>query len=174
MKKLAKFFLLFLAICLSWQISAFAEDASEREFSQFFVKLPQGWDGDEQSGFISDNPGEYALTLGKKDEAGDSFIAQVTIYLLPNKPGATAEAAAKTLTEAQEDATEPVKEGVFWVFNGEPRSRAVKGVAKTMVNADKEQLLIIIAQDPLGQGADQLISSLRGKTPEAKKMLGGN
>lgn len=171
MKKSARLCLFFLFAFLPVSLAAQAAD-SERSFSQFIVTLPPGWDGDEQSGFVSDDSEEYALTLGKKDAEGDSFVAQVTIYLLPNKPGADAKSAAEKLTEAQGDATKPVKEGNFWVFSGEPRSRAVKGMAKTLVNADKDDLLIIIAQDPQHQGAEQILASLKGNTPKAKKMLG--
>lgn len=141
-------------------------------FSQFTMDLPPKWDGAEQIGFISDNPEEYALTLGRKDEEGDRFEAQVTIYLLPNKPKASAEKAAQTLAEAQGDATEPIQEDNFWVFEGEPRTNTIKGRGITMVNADAEDLLIIIAQDPLNLGAKGIISSLKATTPRAKKLLG--
>lgn len=146
--------------------------AAETEFGQFAVDLPPGWDGEEQRGFVSDNDKEYALTLGRKDDAGDNFLSQVTIFLLPNKPGADARAAARTLAESQGNASEPEQDGVFWRFTGEPRSRTIKGMGTTMVNADQDYLLIIIAQDEHNLGAGAIISSLRGLSPEAKKLLG--
>lgn len=152
--------------------SAQAQESRTVQFSRFSVELPAGWDGDEQTGFISDNPEEYSLTLGHKDQSGDNFISQVTIYLLPNKPGVNAREAAKKLTEAQGDSTEPVQDGIFWSFRGEPRSRTIKGMATTFVNADPDTLLIIIAQDPENMGAEALIDSLRGLTPKAKQLLG--
>lgn len=141
-------------------------------FSQFSADLPPDWSGDEQIGFISDNPAEYALTLGIKDGAKENFAAQVSIYLLPNKPKASSEEAARTLTKAQGEPTEPIKAGNFWVFEGEPRSNTIKGRGITMVNADPETLLIIIAQDPHSLGAQKIIDSLQGRTPLAKHMLG--
>lgn len=160
-----------LLLCLACPALAQME-SQRREFSQFSVELPPGWDGDEQTGFISDNPEEYLLTLGRKDEKGDSFIAQVSIYLLPNKPGATPEAAARRLAEAQGDASEPVKNGNFWQFTGEPRSRTIRGMATTMVNTVQERMLIIIAQDSQGLGAARIVDSLAGMTPQAREMLG--
>lgn len=141
-------------------------------FSEFSAELPEEWDGDEQTGFVSDNPAEYSLTLGRKDESGDNFAAQITIYLLPNKPGVSAREAAMRLTESQGDATEPKQQGNFWVFTGEPRSRTVKGQATTMVNATPDDLLIIIAQDTRNMGAADIIESLRGLTPRARAILG--
>lgn len=161
-----------LAACCCRAFGAPANEAETREFSQFSVQLPAGWDGDEQTGFISDNPEEYQLTLGKKDEEGERFLAQVSIFLLPNKPGANARDAASTLAEAQGESTEPVKEGNFWTFTGEPRSRTVKGMAKTLVSTTPENLLIIIAQDPLQLGSDTILKSLKGMTPRAKTLLG--
>lgn len=146
--------------------------AAETEFGQFAVSLPPGWDGEEQRGFVSDDNMEYVLTLGRKDEAGDNFLAQVTIFLLPNKPGADAHGAARTLAESQGNASEPEQMGNFWQFTGEPRSRTVKGMGTTMVNADPDYLLIIIAQDSQNLGADEIITSLRGLTPEARRLLG--
>lgn len=147
-------------------------NAGQKIFSQFSVDLPEGWDGDEQTGFISDNPDEYLLTLGKKDDKGDNFIAQVTIYLLPNKPGVDTATAAARLAEAQGEPTEPVAEGDFMIFKGEPRTRAMKGQAITRVRATPEKLLIIVAQDPLNEGSNQIIASLKGETAIAKEMLG--
>lgn len=160
--------LLLLLLCL-FPLHA---HAGEAQFSQFSMLLPEGWDGEEQTGFISDNPEEYTLTLGKKDAAGDKFLAQLTIYLLPNKPGTNAETAAKTLAEAQVDTTPPRQNGNFWQFTGEPRTRTIRGMATTMVNATPENLLIIIAQDPEQLGSEQILSTLKGETDRARKLLG--
>lgn len=164
---------IFLIICASLFLATgapLADESGRREFSQFSVILPAGWDGDEQSGFISDNPEEYLLTLGRTRD--DNFVAQVSIFLLPNKPGASAEKAARQLAEAQGDASEPAKKDNFWIFTGEPRTKAMKGIATTMVNATPEHLLIIIAQDPENLGSQELLQSLRGQTPLATSLLG--
>lgn len=147
-----------------------AEGGELTAFTHFSLVLPPQWSGEEQRGFISDNPGEYVLTLGRR--AGDEFLAQVSIYLLPNKPGATAGAAARILTQSQGEATEPVQEGDFWVFWEQPRTNVVKGRPRTMVNADSQNLLIIIAQDEGNLGASEIIRSLRGRTGEARRLLG--
>lgn len=143
-----------------------------KEFGQFAVDLPPGWDGDEQTGFISDNPEEYMLILGRKDADMDKFTAQISIYLLPNKPGKNAEQSAQILAESQGEATEPAQRGNFWQFEGEPRGNVLKGRALTMVNANKERLLIIIAQDPERGEAAEIVASLRGSTPKARELLG--
>lgn len=171
MRALTSIFLVFSLLMPALADNCKAE-SSRKIFKNFSVELPEGWDGDEQSGFISDDSGEYLLVLGKKDEEGDNFIAQVSVYLLPNKPGADSETAAKKLAEAQGDASEPVKKDNFMVFTGEPRTRAMKGKATTMVNATPERLLIIIAQDPQNKGSRQIIESLKGETEQAKAMLG--
>lgn len=164
--------LMFIGIFFFYGLAEAENDAKEREFTHFSVLLPSGWDGEEQTAFISDNPEEYLLVLGKKDNEGEKFLAQVSIYLLPNKPGASAEEAARTLAQAQADASEPEKEGQMWTFTGEPRSNMVKGMAKTLVNTDKEKMLIIIAQDPEKLGADSILASLHGLSGKARELLG--
>lgn len=164
-------------ILATFSISAgFAPDcvsqAGQRIFKHFSVTLPSGWDGDEQSGFISDNQDEYQLTLGRKDESGDSFVAQVSIFLLPNKPQADSKKAAEILAEAQADSSMPTQEGDFFVFTGEPRTRALKGKATTMVRTTPEAMLIIIAQDPENLGAAEIIKSLKAETDMARNILG--
>jgi len=169
LRKVFAFFALFTLLA----VAAFAvEPTRHAAFTHFAVDLPPEWDGDEQTGFISDSSDEYVLTLGRKDGKGDKFLAQVSIYLLPNKPGATAEAAARTLAEAQGYASEPVKSGNFWQFTGEPRSRTIRGMATTMVNTTPERMLIIIAHDPQNLGAARIVESLSGVTPQAREMLG--
>lgn len=159
-------------VALCFLFLAMPAQARQTQFGQFAVDLPEGWEGEEQTGFISDNPEEYMLTLGLKDAGGDKFVAQISIYLLPNKPGKNAEQAARTLAEAQGEPTEPEQRGNFWQFAGEPRSNMLKGRAVTMVNANKERLLIIIAQDPQGAGAEKIVTSLKGLTPRAQALLG--
>lgn len=144
----------------------------ERDFAQFGLILPDQWDGDEQTGFVSNNPDEYQLTLGRKDESGDSFLARVSIFILPNKNGVDSREAARRLAEAQGGSSEPGQEGKLWIFTGEPRSQALKGIATTMVNATPEKMLIIIAQDPQNLGSDRILESLHGLTPQAKELLG--
>lgn len=147
-----------------------AQEMEKRGFRHFTVELPEGWQGEEQSGFVGNDPDTWLLTLAKK--AGDSFIAQVSIYLLPNKPGVTTAEAAARLAEAQGDPTTPAADGNFMIFEGEPRTRAVKGRATTRVCATPAHLLIVIAQDPQRLGSEQIIESLKGETDEAKAMLG--
>lgn len=167
-----KIFLL-AALVLFWAPLAMAATETRHvEFAHFAVDLPAEWDGDEQTGFISDKPDEYALTLGRKDEKGDNFVAQISIYLLPNKPGANSRDAARKLAEAQGEATEPVQNGNMWQFTGEPRSNTVKGMATTMVNTTPERMLIIIAQDPQNLGSEDIVKSLTGVSPQAREMLG--
>lgn len=149
-------------------------DAAERGFSRLAARLPPGWDGEERSGFSSGNPEEYMLILGMRDEAQERFVAQVSIYLLPNAPGADAETFARRMAGLQADASEPRAEGRFQVFEGEPRQSgpAPKGRATSMVSATPGHLLIIIVQDPEARGADAVVQSLRGLTPETRELLG--
>lgn len=143
-----------------------------RSFSRFELLLPPGWDGDEQSGFISDNRDEYMINVARKALDEDRYLAQVSIYILPNTSGNNSEQAASVLAEAQADSTSPVQEGIFWVFEGEPRSNIVHGRAKTLVRALPDKMLIIIAQDDKGQDAATIISSLKALTPDARELLG--
>lgn len=162
-----------LAVCLFlFSPPALAENGERAVFKRFSLVLPPGWEGEEQTGFISDDPEEYLLVIGKKDEEGERFLAQASIYLLPNKPEASPESAAQKLAEAQSDASAPVKEGALWTFTGEPRSNIVKGKAKTLVNASKDKLLIIIVQDPENLGGEAVLASLSGESPEARELLG--
>lgn len=153
-------------------LSAAENAPQKRDFAHFSVILPPGWDGDEQIGFISDDKEEYMLAMTKKDADGDKIEAQVSVFLLPNKPGKNARESALALTEAQGDSTEPIQEGNFWIFRGEPRGNAVKGKAITRVNANAEKLLIIISQDPNEKEAAEIFQSLAGLSPEAREMLG--
>lgn len=148
------------------------DGGARRTFAHFNVNLPPGWDGDEQKGFISDNPDEYLLTLGKKDTEGDRFVAQVSIFLLPNKPGVNGEEAASRLAAEQGNSTKPVQEGPFWVFEGEPRSRTISGRGVTRVATNPQWMLIIIAQDPAGEDAAEIIRSLAPTSEIGRQLLG--
>ncbi|MBO4369419.1 MAG: hypothetical protein J5803_04905, partial [Desulfovibrio sp.] len=75
--------------------------ASERTFSEFSITLPEGWDGQERSGFISQNRDEYMLVLGKKDPKEEHYLAHISLFLLPNKPGKDAHESAKVLAAQQ-------------------------------------------------------------------------
>lgn len=155
--------------------AATAADAaapSERHFSRFAASLPPGWDGEERSGFSSGDREEYMLILGVQDAAGERFLAQVSVFALPNAKGSSAEDFARQMAELQGDATPPRREGRFQVFSGEPRTQALRGRATTMVTATPERLLIIIVQDPEGLGGEQVAASLRGLTPEMRDLLG--
>lgn len=149
--------------------ASFAETIRQ-EFSHFSAILPEGWSGDEQTGFIGDDSSEYLLTFGKT--RNDKFVAQVSIFLLPNNPKTNSEDAAKKLAEAQGDASEPRQQDGFWIFTGEPRTNTMRGKATTMVTATPEHILIIIAQDPENLGSSEILQSLRGATPLATSLLG--
>ena len=142
------------------------------EFSRFSAVLPEGWEGEERRGFVSDNPDECLLALGKKDPAGDEILAQISVYLLPNKNGVAPEEAARQLAEAQGGSDKPVQEGPLWHFTGEPRSRLLQGRASTYANASKKTMLVVVIQDPRGLGAESVWESLRGLDPEARELLG--
>ena len=149
-----------------------AEARGERAFSRFAAQLPSGWDGEERSGFSSGDREEYMLVLGVQDAAAERFLAQVSVFALPNTKGSSAEDFARQMAELQGDATPPREEGRFWVFSGEPRTQALRGRATTMVTATPERLLIIIVQDPEGLGGAEVAASLRGLTPEMRDLLG--
>lgn len=143
-----------------------------REFSRFAATLPPGWDGEERTGFSSGAAEEYMLVLGVQDAAGERFLAQVSVFVLPNSKESTAEDFARQMAELQGDATTPRAEGNFQVFSGEPRTQALRGRATTMVSATPERLLIIIVQDPEALGGAEVAASLRGLTPETRELLG--
>lgn len=146
--------------------------AEERVFSEFRVDLPAGWDGSERTGISSRDKNEYMLFLGKKDAQEENYVAYLSLYLLPNKPGKDAEQSARTLASQQAEASEPVAEGPFWVFTGNPRDTILKGQAKTLVAANAEDLLIIIVKDPAAQGAESILQSLKPEGQRSAKLLG--
>lgn len=163
---------LFAMCFLVFHVMANELNGIPRAFSRFELLLPPGWDGDEQSGFISDNRDEYMINVAKKAPDEDRYLAQVSIYILPNTGANNSEQAARVLAEAQADSTEPVQEGIFWTFDGEPRTNIVHGRAKTLVRALPDKMLIIIAQDDHGEEAATIISSLKALTPDARELLG--
>lgn len=144
----------------------------EKVFSEFAVNLPEGWSGDERKDFLGKKSGEYMLVLGKLDESQEKFLAQISLYLLPNINDENARDFAAKMAEAQGAPSEIGKQGNFWVFTGEPRTQTVSGTATTMVAADKDKMLIIIYQDPENLGAERVIKSLKGMTEETAKLLG--
>lgn len=169
-KKIFNFCGFFILLCALPAVCAAAQQNGN--FSQFQVDLPARWTGEEQIGFISDNPDEYMLSLVRTDESGEKPVAHISIYLLPNRPGADAQRAAEILSEAQADASIPVQEGNFWSFEGVPRSEILNCRGTTWVNTSPETMLIIIAQDPEIGESTQIINSLRAITPEARQLLG--
>ena len=146
--------------------------AAERDFSRFAATLPPGWDGEERTGFSSGAPEEYMLVLGVQDEAAERFLAQVSVFVLPNRKGSSARDFARGMAGLQGDATEPREEGRFWTFEGEPRTQALHGRATTSVAATPERLLIIITQDPENLGGKEIAASLRGLDDETRALLG--
>ncbi|MBQ7608221.1 MAG: protoporphyrinogen oxidase [Desulfovibrionaceae bacterium] len=145
--------------------------AKEQIFQEFSCDLPEGWDGTERVGFLTRDREEYMLTLGLKDEAEENYLAFISLYLLPNKPGKNSEDSAKALAKEQADASEPVQKGPYWVFTGNPRDKTLPGLATTYVTSNKDSLLIIIAKDPSMRGADKIIQSVRPQSTRAKALL---
>ena len=93
MKRLA---LLCLALLLCLAVPAAAADKTSKHsekqtqkehippatsFERFSAVLPQGWTGEDQSGFHSGDNREYMLMIGKKGDT--SFEAALTIFILP-------------------------------------------------------------------------------------------
>lgn len=146
--------------------------AEERRFSEIVLDQPVGWDGDERAGFITGNRNEYLVTLGKKDTSEESYLAQVSIYIIPNTQGLSAEESAIALATQQDDSTAPVREGLFWKFSGYPRSNIIKGMTVTRVAATREWWCIIMAQGTNEHEADEIIASLSGLSERAKILLG--
>lgn len=149
------------------------ENAREKHvFSGFSASLPDGWTGFERKGFVSRNPAEYMLVIGKKDAHDEKFLSQISVYMFPNQNSEEAGVFAEKMSRRQGGASEPIFKDGFWVFTGEPRTRAVEGEATFMVNASPEKVLVIIYQDAQNLGAREIVDSLRGENPEAKQLLG--
>lgn len=145
--------------------------ATERTFSEVAFDLPSGWDGDERAGFITGNRDEYMVSLGKKDEKGETYLAQLTIYILPNTQSVTSVEAAQKLAKDQDDSTSPVEEKPFWKFSGYPQSNILKGMAVTYVVTNNEWLCIIISQNPDSEEGQKIVASLKGKSERARALL---
>lgn len=152
--------------------AGFADEGREQQFARFAATLPEGWSGEEKIGFVSDNPDEYMLTIGKMDPADDEIAAQISVYLLPNKDGVAPREMARRLAEAQGGADEPREIDGLWTFAGEPRTNIIKGRATTYANAAGGKMLVVIVQDPENLGADAIFASLRGLDPETVRLLG--
>lgn len=162
----------FAIFAIIFFVNATFAKAGEKVFSEFAVTLPEGWSGEERKDFLGKKGNEYMLVLGVLDEGQEKFLAQTSIYFLPNINKENARDFAAKMAEAQGGSSELSKDGNFWTFTGEPRTQTVTGRAKTMVAADLENLLIIISQDPENLGADKVVQSLRGMTDAVRKLLG--
>lgn len=154
------------------QAASETPSATTRDFTQFSATLPQGWDGEERTGFRSGKDEECMLIVGVKDEAEENYKALVSIFVLPNEKGATSENLAKDLTQFQADATEPQQDGHFWSFSGEPRTPGFKSSALTKVRTTKDMVLIAIIQDPENLGGMAVFDSMKGLTPHTRELLG--
>jgi hypothetical protein len=164
MARLAILFLLFIGLTSPAQ-------AQTKTFTHFSADLPDGWEGEENSGFTDGKGNEYMLIFKKHDDTGENIKGVVSLFLLSPLPDSPAEIAGK-LASMQENSTTPYQDGNFWTFTGEPRTQGFKSSAVTRVNATPKHVLIIIVQDPEQLGGDKVFSSLRGLTPEGKEILG--
>ncbi len=145
--------------------------AEELAFEEFFCNLPDGWDGNERVGFISRDREEYMLTFVLKDSLEENYLAFISLYLLPNKPGKNSEESALALAREQADASKPVRSGPYWVFTGNPRDKTLPGMATTYVASNAKSLLIIIVKDPGKHHADDIIKTLRPRSERARALL---
>ena len=161
------FFLSLLMLCLT--VTAQAEP---RSFTLFSADLPQGWDGEEKMGFKSGNPDECMLILGLSSEKKDDYAALISIFVLPNTQNDDSASLANKLAPLQANASQPRPQGPFWTFNGELRSQAFPAPGVTKVNATADKVIIAIVQDPDQRGAEAVFASLKGLTPETRKLLG--
>lgn len=160
-----------LGACILLSSAAFTM-AEPHLYSEISVDLCDLWEGEERTAFITGNRDEYMLTLGKKNPTGDAYIAQISIYILPNKTGATAKNSAVELAKKQDDASIPEQDGLFWKFTGYPKSNIVKGMATTRVAATNEWWCFIISQDSQTNETEKMISTFRGVTERSKSLLG--
>lgn len=161
------FFLALFVFCLT--VTAQAEP---RSFTLFSADLPQGWDGEEKIGFKSGSPDECMLILGLSNEKKDDYEALVSIFVLPNTQNEDSATIANKLAPLQANASQPRPQGQFWTFNGELRSQAFPAPGVTKVSATPDKVFIAIVQDPSLRGAEAVFASLKGLTPEARKLLG--
>lgn len=175
MKRLS-LFCLALLLCLAAPALAAEKNtgtpkhaASPTTFERFSAVLPQGWSGEEQSGFHSGDDLEYMLIIGKKGKT--SFEASLTVFILPNEKGQDARALAEQLSQMQNNPSAVTEKDGFWCFTGEPRSKISSGEALTRVRATQKRLLVIVSIDPDNLGADKVFKSLVPLTPDAKELL---
>ena len=161
------FILTFCMLCLT--VTAQAEP---RSFTLFSVDLPQGWDGEEKMGFKSGNPEECMLILGLSNEKKDDYAALISIFVLPNPEHEDSASLANKLAPLQANASQPRPQGPFWTFNGGLRSQAFPAPGVTKVSATDDKVFIAIVQDPDQRGAEAVFSSLKGLSPEMRKLLG--
>ena len=138
-------------------------------FERFSAVLPQGWSGEDQSGFSSGNNQEYMLSIGKKGDK--AFEAQLTLFILPNERRQSAADIAGQLAQMQDHPGPVTEKDGFQCFTGEPRSKISGGEALTRVRATPDLMLIIVSQDPRNLGAEKVFQSLVPLTPDAKKLL---
>lgn len=138
-------------------------------FERFSAVLPQGWTGEDQSGFHSGDNREYMLMIGKKGDT--SFEAALTLFILPNLKGQDAKSLAEQSAQLQDNAGAVSEKDGFWSFTGEPRSKISGGEALTRVRATPDLMLIIVSQDPKNLGAEKVFQSLVPLTPDAKKLF---
>ena len=162
--------LFFLALCMLC-LTATAQ-AEPRSFTLFSADLPQGWDGEEKMGFKSGNHEECMLILGLSNEKKDDYEALISIFVLPNTQHDDSAALANKLAPLQANASTPRPQGQFWTFNGELRSQVFPAPGVTKVSATPDRVFIAIVQDPSQRGAEAIFASLKGLTPEARKLLG--
>lgn len=177
MKRLA---LLCLALLLCLAVPAAAADrhaekqtqkipAPGTNFERFSALLPQGWTGEDQSGFHSGDNREYMLMIGKKGDT--SFEASLTLFILPNLKGEDARSLAEQSARMQNNASAVTEKDGFWSFTGEPRSKISGSEALTRVRATPDLMLIIVSQDPKNLGAEKVFQSLVPLSPDAKKVF---
>lgn len=178
MKRLA---LLCLALLLCLAVPAAAADKHagkqpQKEhlppatsFERFSAVLPQGWTGEDQSGFHTGDNREYMLMIGKKGDT--AFEAGLTLFILPNLKGEDAKNLAEQSARMQNNAGPVTEKDGFWSFTGEPRSKISGGEALTRVRATPELMLIIVSQDPKNLGAEKVFQSLVPISADAKKLF---
>ncbi len=173
-------FCLLLILCLAAPaLAADKEKAPEKQrkekvvpataFERFSAVLPQGWSGEDQSGFSTGDNREYMLSIGKKGEK--AIEAQLTLFILPNERGQKAGEIAEQLSRMQDHPSAVAERDGFWSFTGEPRSKVSSGEALTRVRATPDLMLIIVSQDPKKLGAEKVFQSLAPLTPDARKLF---
>ncbi|MDR1660266.1 MAG: protoporphyrinogen oxidase, partial [Desulfovibrio sp.] len=74
MARLTILFLLFIGLAATVQ-------AQIKTFTHFGADLPDGWDGEETSGFTGEKGNEYMLVFKKHDEAGENIKGVVSVFL---------------------------------------------------------------------------------------------